>query len=163
MYSPSGFYRNEMFGRTQPAELKFQFNITGAKASSVFPAGAPVFSFYDAITQDQIDEYLGPDEFDATIFDSTSMGADAFGGLIRMDGQAAKVIGMEAYCASNTGLVDIVQRYALPDTLLASTLQTAVGISPEGNIGFKISFGNTPDFDNLSSGLISVRILWLPK
>ena len=32
-----------------------------------------------------------------------------------------------------------------------------------GNIGFKVDFGNTPDFDALTAGTIAIKIIWKSK
>ncbi len=169
------FYWNEKHGKSQPNVLRMIYRITAAKTVLPYPAGADSFTFFDAPTQAQIDAYLTlANDFLLTTFDATAMGADAFGGIIRMSGagpgstgaygQAIDVVSMEAYCASGAGLATIVQRVADPSVgLTASTLQTAVGVSAAGNIGFKVDFGNTPDFDALTAGIISVKIGWVAK
>ena len=169
MSATSLFYSNEKHPKTQPRVMDFTFEITAAKTVSLYPVGADCFSFFDAITQDQIDEYLGvDDDFAAAIFDSTSMGADAFGGIIRMSGapatqgQAFSAVRLEAKCYSGSGLTTIVERGALgSDGLTASTLETAVGVSASGNLAFKVDFGNTPDFDTLTAGMIVIRVYWV--
>lgn len=172
MSASSLFYWNERHGKTQPRILQFNYRITAAKTVSPYPAGADSFSFFDAVTQAQIDAYLGnSSDFAASLFDATAMGADTFGGLVRMSGygsatygQALSVVSMEAFCASGAGLATIVNRVADGNAgLTASTLETAVGVSAAGNIGFKIDFGNTPDFDALTAGLIVVRIAYVAK
>lgn len=172
MSASSLFYWNERHGKNQPHILQFNYRITGAKTVSPYPAGADSLSFFDAVTQAQIDAYLGnSSDFAVALFDATSMGADAFGGIVRMSGygsatygQAASVVSMEAFCASGTGLATIVNRVASGSAgLTASTLETAVGVSTAGNIGFKVDFGNTPDLDALTSGLIVVRIAYIAK
>lgn len=169
MSATSLFYSNEKHPKTQPRVMDFTFQITGAKTVSLYPVGADCFSFFDAITQQQIDEYLGvDDDFDADLFDSTSMGADTFGGIIRMSGapstmgQAFQAVRLEATCYSGSGLATVVQRGALGSAgLTATTLQTAVGVSAAGNLAFKVDFGNTPDFDTLTSGMIVIRVYWV--
>lgn len=172
MSASSLFYWNERHGKTQPRVLQLNYRITAAKTVSAYPAGADSLAFFDAVNQATIDAYLGnSSDFAAAIFDSTSMGADAFGGIVRMSGygsasygQAASVVSMEAFCASSTGLATIVNRVADGFAgLTASTLETAVGVSPAGNIGFKVDFGNTPDLDTLTAGLIVVRIAYIAK
>jgi hypothetical protein len=39
----------------------------------------------------------------------------------------------------------------------------AVAIGSSGNIAAKFNWGNTPDFDGLTSGIIVVEIAWSPK
>lgn len=165
------FYTNEKHAKTQPRVMDFTINITGAKAGSIYPQGADCYFFWDSVTQNQIDTYLGSStDFNANLFDSTAMGNDAFGGIIRMSGapstygQASAVLWLEAKCYSSAGLTTLVERaaYGSPG-LTASTLETAVGVSTLGNIGFKVDFGNSPDFDGLTSGLIRIRIGWIAK
>jgi len=163
------FYTNEKHPKTQPRIMDFTFQITAAKTVVQYPVGADCFSFFDAITQAQINAYLGTtNEFPVTYFDATSMGADTFGGLIRMSGapatvgQAAVAVRLEAKYYSAAGLTTVVERAALGSAgITASTLETAVAVSTNGNLAFKVDFGNTPDFDGLTSGLITIRVYWI--
>lgn len=164
-------YWNEKHAKTQPGVLDFTYQITAAKTVSPAPQGADSFTFFDAITQNQIDTYLGTaNDFLAAQFDATAMGADTFGGLVRMSGspsilaQAFQCIKMEARCFSGTGNTTVVERAALGSAgITASTLETACAVSTSGNLAFKIDFGNTPDFDALTSGIIVVRLYWISK
>lgn len=165
------FYWNEKHAKSQARQLNFTFQITAAKTVSAVVAGQDCFSFFDAITQAQIDAYLGnSSDFAANLFDSTSMGNDTFGGIVRMSGygsnygQALQCVRMEAFCASGAGLATVVSRYANGASgLTASTLETACGISTAGNLAFKIDFSNTPDFDALTAGLIGVKLFFISK
>lgn len=165
------FYWNEKHAKTQPRILDFSYNITAAKTVSPTIQGADSFSFFDAITQAQIDAYLGSaNDFLATLFDATAMGADTFGGIIRMSGspstlaQGFQVIKMEAVSYSGTGGSTSVFRVAQGTAgLTASTLETACGVSTLGNFAFKVDFGNTPDFDALTAGTIVVRLYYISK
>jgi hypothetical protein len=165
------FFWNDKHGKTQPRVMDFTYQITAAKTVSPIPQGADSFVFFDAITQAQVDAYLGvANDFNYLIWDSTSMGADTFGGIVRMSGspstyaQGFSAIRMEAVCYSSAGLTTAVTRAANGSTgLTNSTLATEYGISSSGNLGFKVDFGNTPDFDGLTSGLITVRLYWISK
>jgi hypothetical protein len=170
------FYWNEKHGKTQTRVIDLTYAISAAKTAAPIVQGQDSLAFFDAITQAQIDAYLGvANDFPVTYFDSTSMGADTFGGLVRMSGitpsgvtptaaQGFQLAKMEAFCASGTGGSTLVSRYANGTTgMTASTLETACAISTTGNFGFKIDFGNTPDFDALTSGLIVVRLYWISK
>lgn len=162
------FYWNDKLGKTNPRELILVWEITGAKAVSLVPVGSPNYPVFDAISsQSTIDNFLGTtDEFTIAQFDSTSMGADAFGALINMGGESGQVkdiLGFEIKCFSNTGGSDLVTRASLNDGLTASTLETAIGLGAYGNMAFKVSFGNTPDFDGLTSGMIVAKIYWISK
>ena len=60
------------------------------------------------------------------------------------------------------GLATLVERAALGSAgMTASTLETACAISPAGNLAFKVDFGNTPDFDGLTAGMIRTRLYWI--
>jgi len=145
--------------------LTLVFNITGAAASTEVQR-SPVLHAYGAIaSQAVIDDFLGTtNEFLVAAFDATAMGADAFGGVINMAGQAKEVLYMNAKCYSGTGGATLVERMVQDSAALtASTLATEVAKGASGNIGFKVDFGNTPDFDALTSGVIVIEIAWKSK
>lgn len=151
--------------KSNPHELTCLWTITAAKTVSPIFVGLPVLSTFDAISsQSTIDNYLGTvSEFTTAQFDATSMGNDTFGGLIAMQNQSAVVGTMVAECFSSTAGSTLVQRVVGQSTLADSTVETAVEQGAYGNIGFKINFGNTPDFDGLTSGIIKVTITYLSK
>ena len=158
-------YWNEKVQRGESRELDLVFNITGAAASTEVQ-GMPVLSTYGAIaSQSVIDSFLGTtNEFLVAAFDATSMGADAFGGIVNMGGQAKEVLFMSAKCYSGTGGATLVERLVQDSAALtASTLATEVALGANGNIAFKVDFGNTPDFDALTAGTIHVKIVWKSK
>lgn len=165
------FYWNEKHAKGQSRSLILAYNITAAKTVSPTIQGADSLAFFDAVTQAQIDTYLGSaSDFNVTLFDATSMGADTFGGIVRMSGspstqaQGAQLVRMHAVCYSSTGGSTSVNRLALGSTgMTASTLETACGISALGNFGFKVDFGNTPDLDGLTAGTIVVTLYWISK
>lgn len=166
MSGPGLFLTQSGFGKTQPNVIDLTFAISGAVTSALVPPSATaVRSFYGAQTQAQIDAFLGTVlEFTAAQFDSTSMGADAFGVLLNMNGQAAQVVRAEAMCYSGTGGSTLVPRVAQGAAgLTASTLETACAVGANGNIGVKVDFGNTPDFDALTAGTIVIRVYWIAK
>lgn len=162
------FYWNEKHAKTQPGVLDFTYQITAAKTVSPVPQGADSFSFFDAITQAQIDAYLGtPNDFLAAQFDATAMGTDAFGGIVRMSGspsilaQGFQLLKMEALLFSGAGLATVAQAAALGSVgIAASTLGTACALSTSGNIGFKFV---TTGLDALTAGIIVVRLYWISK
>lgn len=162
------FYWNEKFGKTQPRYLTFMWQITAAKTVSTIPMGIPVLTTFDAIAaQSTIDNFLGTSsEFTIAQFDATAMGNDAFGCIINMGGatgQASYASGLEISCYSAAGLTTEVRRASLASGLTASTLETALGLGSSGNLAFKVDFGNTPDFDGLTAGLIIARVYWISK
>lgn len=164
------FFTNERHGKSQPRSMDFTFRFTGVKTIVPVPVGADCFWFFDPITQAQIDAYLttptktSSNDFLAAMFDATAMGADTFGGIINMMGQASSVIGLEAKCYSGVGGSTLVSRaVSVVSTLTASILETAVGVSPAGNLAFKVDFGNVPDLDALTAGTIVISVKYVSK
>ena len=159
------FYYNDKFGKTQARCLELVWEITGAVTISARPIGTPVLTAFGAIaSQAVIDDFLGTSsEFDYLAFDATAMGADTMGCIINMSGQAAYVSHMEVICYSGTGGSTRVERAVKESSLTDSTLETALELGANGNIAFKVDFGNTPDFDALTAGLIVARIYWIAK
>ena len=71
---------------------------------------------------------------------------------------------MSAKCYSGTGGSTIVERAVKSSSALtASTLASECALGANGNMAFKVDFGNTPDFDALTSGLIVVKLMWVAK
>jgi hypothetical protein len=165
MSGPSLFYYNDQWGKVQPQVLRLQFEITAAKTVKPIVSNSASLTTFDAIAaQATIDDFLGTSsEFTAAQFDATSMGADAFGVIVDMKGQAKSVVQMVARCYSNTGGADLVTRQAKGGSLAASTLETAVACGASGNVAGKVVFGNTPDFDGLTAGVIDIEIHWIAK
>jgi hypothetical protein len=165
MADTSLFYWQEKFGKTQVRELCLQWKITGAKTVSPLPMGQPVLTAFDAIaTQAIIDDFLGTtNEFLVAAFDATAMGADTFACIVNMAGQASYVSHVKVNCFSGTGGSTLVTRAVYESSLTASTLETALELGANGNIAFKVDFGNTPDFDGLTDGLIEARVYWISK
>ena len=164
MTATSLIYYNDQWGKVIPRCMRLEYGITGAKAASALVPNSGSLVFFDAVaSQAVVDGFLGTtNEFIYTVFGTTSMGADAFGGLVNMGGQCRSVTEMVAKCYSNTGGADFVQRQVVPVTITdAATTQVQVGA--DGNIGFVVQFGNTPDFDGLTSGTIVIEIYWVSK
>ena len=154
---------SERLGKTQARVLRFELNITGAKAASPIVPGAPILSNYDAFaSQAAINTYLGTtNEFLLAAFDATAMGTDAFGGVIALDGQCARVTRMEVSSFTGTGgLTEVTRTVAAVDTLTASSLTTQVARGANGNVGFRAIL---PGVDALTSGLIIVELYWISK
>lgn len=164
MSATSLFYYNDQWGKVQPRVLRLQYKITGAKAASPIIPNAASLVFFDALSsQAQVDDVLGTvNEFLYTAWGSTAMGADAFGAVVNMGGQVAAITQMVARCYSGTGGADLVTRQCQAGTV-ADSLQTAVQLGAYGNVGLQVSFGNTPDFDGLTSGTIDIEIHWISK
>lgn len=140
------------------------YQITGAVTVSPLPANTASLTFFAALSsQAQIDDFLGTSsEFLYTDFGSTAMGADAMGIIVNMGGQAASLVGVigNVYSGSNgaTGTPQGVVASALTDTLA-----TQCELGANGNVAMKFAWGNTPDFDALTAGLIVIDILWTAK
>lgn len=164
MGDTSLFYYQDQLLKVNPRILRLEYSITGAAACSPIISNSASMVFYSALSsQSQVDDFLGTtDEFLYTAFGSTAMGADAFAGLVNMAGQAKVVTQMIARCYSGTGGVDLVTRQC-QESAVADSLQTAVQVGDYGNIAFQVAFGNTPDFDALTSGTIEIEIHWIPK
>jgi hypothetical protein len=161
--STSLTYWNARLQSAEPRTLKLLFTITAAKTVTDTLRSPTMTTFDTAFTQAQIDAHLGTSsEFDYLAFDSTAVGADVFGGVVNMSGQCAEVYSMTARCysASNTLVTRQVEDSA---TLTNSTLATEVAKGANGNIAFKVDFGNTPDLDALTAGTIEIEILWRSK
>jgi hypothetical protein len=156
------FHWQEKFGKTNPHVITLVFQITGAGTSSAVPQGTPVLSTYGAIaSQSVIDDFLGTtNEFLVAAFDATAMGADTFACIVNMQGQAAKLLYATGEVYSGT---DYVARASVDSGLTASTIETAADCGADGNIAVKFNFGNTPDFDGLTTGVIVVKLYWIAK
>jgi len=163
--STSLVYWNEKLAKTQPRKVTFCFEITGAAAASVIVPGTPVLHTFGALaSQDVIDDFLGTtSEFLLAAFDATAMGADAFGVIADMGGQVDRLVAARAACYSGTGFITEVHAGVKGGTLTASTLETAAAKGANGNLAMKVNFGNSPDFDGLTSGLIVVEFLYISK
>ena len=154
-------------GKQQQVD-RWQFAITGAVTVSPRPiddASALVGFAAGAFTQALIDAHLGTSsEFTAAQFDATSMGNDAMGVILDMDGQCEELFSVTARCYSGTAGATLVERsFEDSSTLTDSTLQSECAKGANGNIGIKVDWGNTPDFDALTAGLIEIEVVWRAK
>lgn len=166
MSQPSLHYWQDALPKTLPRVLHLAWEITAAKTVSPLNMGLPVLTAFDAVaSQAVIDAYLGTtNEFLVAAFDATAMGADTFGGIVNMGGQAAKLNSMIARCYSGTGGATLVERCVKSSSALtASTLATECALGSSGNLAFRVDFGNTPDFDALTAGVIVVELQWVSK
>lgn len=163
MSGTSLFYYQDQWGKVQPQVLRLQYEITAAKTVKPIVSNSASLTTFDALaSQAVIDDFLGTSsEFTLAQFDATSMGADAFGVIVDMKGQAKSVVQMVARCYSGTGGATLVTRQVKGGSLTDSTLETAVECGAEGNLACKVDFGNTPDFDALTSGTIDIEIHWI--
>lgn len=153
------------YGAGQVNETTFRWTITGAAAASPLTGTAALHTFGAIAAQATIDAHLGTtSEIDYLAFDATAMGADAFGGVVAMGGQVQELLAMRAICYSSTGGATKVERYVQDSaTLTNSSLTTECAKGANGNIGFRVDFGNSPDFDGLTSGVIEITFFWRSK
>jgi hypothetical protein len=166
MSATSLMFWNDMALKGVPRVLRLEYKITAAKTVSPQPQSSVSYTTFDAIaSQSVIDNFLGTtNEFLVAAFDATAMGADTFGGLVNMNGQAKVLTSFNARCYSGTGGATLVERSVVSSsTLTASTLVTECALGASGNLAFKVDFGNTPDFDALTSGLIVIELSWIAK
>ncbi len=154
------FYLNEKHAKSQARFITFTFQITAAKTIVPYPRGQDCLTAFDALTQAQIDAYLGTSsEFLVTQFDATSMGVDAFGGIINMAGQAGLVISCDVTSKTGAGLATQVVSSSFGGTgLAASSLTAGCALGANGNIAFR---GVMTGVDALTSGIITVTIKWV--
>ena len=132
MADTSLFYYQDQWGKVQPRILRLQYEITGAvTVVPIISNSATLVTFAAIAAQSTIDNFLGTtDEFTIAQYDGTSMGADAMGVLVNMQGQCKTVVMMVASCysASNT----LVTRQVQGGTLTAATLETAIHVGADG-------------------------------
>jgi hypothetical protein len=169
--STSIVFWQEALLKSTPRAIKLRYNITAAVTFVAQVPGYPALVSAGAITLAQLDAALHKSngdnvsgEFTAAQFDATSMGADVFGGVVDMHGQVKTLLNMVAKAYSGTGGATLVERSVASSTsLTASTLVTECAKGSEGNVGFKVDFGNTPDFDALTAGQVHVDLEWISK
>lgn len=142
------------------------FDITAAVTVAAIPVDdSSALTTFGALSQSAIDDHLGTSsEFTAAQFDATSMGADAMGVILDMGGQAESLERIVVKCYSGTAGATLVERSVKSITTLQdSTLATECALGANGNIGIKIDWGNTPDFDALTAGQIEIEVFWRAK
>lgn len=159
-------YWSDVLGKGTPRTLVLVHEITAAVTVASRPLDGTMASLpmFGATSQATIDAFLGTSsEFTAAQFDATALGADAMGLLINMEGQAKDVMNFTSDCFSASGLETLVTRASLKGGLTDSTLATELALGANGNIALRINWGNTPDFDALTAGMIRTVIDWVSK
>lgn len=148
--------------RSLPDVDVWAFKITGAKTAVPITPNSVSMIAFDSLTQDEIDAFFGTSgEFAAAKFDSTAMGNDATAAFFKYDGQVRRLSHAVARCYSATQKMIAVA--ALGTGCTASTLETAAEVSAKGNVAVKMDWGNTPDMDALTAGIIEVELHFFPK
>lgn len=163
MSQTSLVYSNEKHAKTQPRQLIYRLDVTGAKTNSPLPVGADLLTTYDAIaSQAVIDTYLGTSsEFLVAAFDATAMGADEFGVIVNMKGQAAKVLGASLKFYAEAGTLALELNAKAVSALTASTVENSCALGASGNIAVK--FTAVTGLDAATDGYLVLEIHWIAK
>lgn len=155
-------YYNQQWMKTDPNVTTLFFAITAAKTVQSIPMGPPVLAFFDAITQPTIDGFLGTTlEYLAPQFDATSMGTDAFGVLVSMQGQASAGVAAEVFVyptPATAGVRFATQAGTISSSALAANVQYQRGIY--GDLAIKTVLTGV---DALTTGLIIVKLYWIAQ
>lgn len=161
----SSAYWGDKAQRSQPEVLDLYYVITAAKTVSDKNKNVALTAFDAIASQSVINDFLGTtDEFLVAAFDSTAMGADAFAAIVQMEGQVSELISAKAVCYSGSdGATVVTQGVASVSALTASSLSTQAAKGAYGNMAVRVAFGNTPDFDALTSGLIHLQLVYRLK
>lgn len=161
----SPVYWGDKAQRGQAQVMDLYYKITAAKTVSDLNKNTALTSFDAIASQSVIDDFLGTvDEFLVAAFDATAMGNDAFAAIVQMEGQASELLGATATCYSGSnGATVVTQGVAASSSLTASTLSTEAALGDYGNLAVRVAFGNTPDFDALTSGLIHLQLVYRSK
>lgn len=156
------FYYNDQLGKVVPNELVLQWKITGAKAVSPIVANSAHLTSFDAIaSQAVIDSFLGTtNEFLVSAFDATAMGTNAFAVIVDMNGQAKSLLSVTARVMSGTNGATVAQCADVAEGLTASTLACEAQRGAEGNVAARLVLSG---LDDLTSGLLEVRLYWIAK
>ena len=145
---------------------RYEFTITGAVTVTPLPIDdSSALVYFGVATQAAIDAHLGTtSEFTLAQYDATAMGADAMGIILDMGKQCEELFSFCARCYSAADGATLVERNVVGSaTLTDSTLTTECAKGANGNIGLKIDWTNTPDFDALTSGHIEIDVSWRAK
>jgi hypothetical protein len=154
-------YWNDKLQSAEAHELCLVYKITAAKTVQDLLL-SPVLTAFDAIAaQATIDSFLGTSsEFNVLAFDATSMGTDAFAGIINMGGQCKEVIQFDALVCGSDGLIDEQKILNASSSLTNSSLTSQVAKGSSGNVAFKVVLTGV---DALTAGTIVVKIKWKSK
>lgn len=160
--SVSMIYYSDKLQNAEARCLDLLFQITAAKTVTDIQQ-TPVLTAFDAIaSQAVIDAFLGTSsEFLLAAFDATSMGTDAFAGIINMSGQCKEVESIKVQSYDAGAQLVVPKAIVASSALTASTLQSiAVAKGSSGNIAFKCTQAG---LDAVTAGLIHVQIYWKAK
>jgi len=162
MSQTSLVYSNEKHLKTQPRPLEFRLQITAAKTVSLVPVGADCLVAFDALSQAAIDAYLGTsDEFLEAALDATALGTNELALLVKMSGQAAKIVGAKAEYWNAAGDTVVAVSSAAVSALTASTPANECAVGASGNLAVK--FKDLTGIDAATDGQILVTLWWIAK
>ena len=141
-------------------EVTFLIQLTGAKTNASLPLiSYPYLLGYDStqLTQSLVEGFLGHTSAApcASIFDATSMGTDAIGGVIDMQGQVQTLLGYRASVTQSAGGTPANGSYLVAATQggMAGTSLTLACATYNGDIYFRLISGN---LDSTTAGFISI-------
>ena len=161
MASTSLYYYGQELAQAIPYDLTLAYSISASRTVSPSPQSHASLITFGALTQAQIDNYLGTtSEFLAAQFDGASMGAESFGVLVNMLGQGKSVHGFESHAALLAGTTVVQSLGSSVTTLTSSAVANQIAVGSSGNIAMKFSITG---FDALTTGSLIVRALWFPK
>lgn len=164
MADTSLMYWEQTLGKSQTRKLRYMYSITAAKTLAEVLPPYNVLTSFDAIaSQAVIDNFLGTtNEFLLAAFDATAMGTDAIAFIVRMQGQAAKLVSAKCYTlVAATGAVGLT--WELPVTaagLTASSLTTQAALGANGDLAARFILTG---LDALTSGSLVVEFEWISK
>lgn len=165
MADTSLMYLDPTLGKNQTRKLRYTYSITGAKTiSEALPPYNVLYSFDAIASQATIDSFLGGavNQFLLAAFDATAMGTDAVAFLVRLGGQASKLVSAKCYTlVAATGAVGLT--WELPVVaagLTASSLTTQCALGANGDLAARFVLTG---LDALTSGSLVVEFEWISK
>ena len=165
--------RSDALEKTQPSQVELMWVITGAKTVRLgrgqsqapvkagFDAASLTTAICDALLSAEVAQPAGDVPGD-TMFDATALGADSFGALIDMQGQARKAVRLEYVISTNTGgggatvLVHGVVEGA-DGQLTVSENSTGMAVSPAGNLYLRLAAISNLDIATAGSILVKLH------
>lgn len=165
--------RSDALEKTQPSQVELMWVITGAKTVRLgrgqsqapvkagFDAAALTTAICDTLLSSEVACPAGDIPGD-TMFDATALGADSFGAVIDMQGQAKKAVRMEVVVSTNTGaggaivVVPLVVEGA-DGQLTVSENSTGMAVSPAGNLYLRIAALSNLDIATAGSILVKLH------
>jgi hypothetical protein len=159
--------KSDKLARSQMQEVSFYIKITGAKTNaSLALINNPLLPGYDAadLTQTLVEAFLGHTSTApcSSIFDSTSMGTDAFGAVIDMAGQCDILYGVQCTVVQTAGgtPANSDQLIQASQGGMTGTSLTSACASYDGDVYIRVIAGN---LDSATAGYLRIRVLFKAK